>query len=366
MTKRHPVKDAREQLGISQLELAQAAKLTRQSIGAIEAGRATPSVDVALRLAKILERSVEALFDPAPAGEVVSAEPGRPFTPGRLALAHIGGRWVAHSLDREGLRMAADAISTGKGTSRVQAELLRAPAEAHENTLIAGCAAGLGLLGDRLSAQRGAGRFLTLSCSSTAALEALARNHVHVAGVHLTDAKSGDANIADVRRIVRKTALVLVTLARWEMGLVIAPELERRVRGPADLLRRGIRVAIREKGSGARRLLDEQLRSLGLAKTSALPGALAVHGHIEVAQAVAMGAADTGVATRDAAISFGLRFLPLREERYDLALRAADEADRRIQRLLNALSSQPFRRELASLGYDTRASGERVAQLSAA
>ena len=370
MTKRrelnHPVKEAREQRGMSQVDLAASAKLTRQTIGAIEAGRATPSVEVALRLAKILERSVEELFDHAPAADTVVAEAARPFVPGRLALAHIAGRWVAHSLQRDGLRVAADAIAAKKGAKKVRADLLRAASEARDNTLIAGCAAALGLLTDRVSAQRGAGRFVALSCSSTAALEALARNHVHVAGVHLVDAKSGDANVADVRRIVGKTPIVLVTLARWEMGLVIAPGQLQRIRGPADLARRGVRVAVREVGSGARRLLESQLRAHGLAKVSALPGALLTNGHLEVAQSVAIGAADTGIATRDAAISFGLPFIPLSEERYDLALRAEDEDDPRIQRLLDTLSTQPFRRELVALGYDTRASGQRVAQLSAA
>ncbi len=171
----HPVKQAREQRGMSQVDLAESAKLTRQSIGPIEAGRATPSVEVALRLAKVLERSVEELFDHAQAADAVVAEVARPFVPGRLALAHIAGRWVAHSLQRDGLRVAADAVAAGKGANKVQAELLRAASEARDNTLVAGCAAALGLLTDRVSAQRGAGRFLTLSCSSTAALEALAR-----------------------------------------------------------------------------------------------------------------------------------------------------------------------------------------------
>jgi molybdate-binding protein/DNA-binding XRE family transcriptional regulator len=359
----HPVKQAREARGMSQLDLAASAKLTRQSIGAIESGRSTPSVDVALRLAKILDRSVEELFEHTTEADTVVAEPARPFVPGRLALAHIAGRWVAHSLQRDGLRVAADAISTGQGTRAVQAQLLRAASEARANTLIAGCALGLGLLTDRLSPQRGAGRYVALSCSSTVALEALARNHVHVAGVHLVDAKSGNANVADVRRIVRKTELVLITLARWEMGLVIAPDQARRIRGPADLVRRGLRVAVREEGSGARRLLDQQLRGLGVATLS---GALVTTGHLEVAQAVAIGAADTGIATRDAAISFGLHFVPIMEERYDLAMRAQDEQDPRIQRLLNALNTRALCQELSCLGYDVSQAGARVAQLSAA
>lgn len=361
----HPVKRAREARGMSQIQLAASANLTRQSIGAIESGRATPSVEVALRLAKVLARSVEELFGRGAAADTLVAEPAAPFVPGRLALAHIAGRWVAHSLQRDGLRFAADGLSRAKRARTVQVELLRGASEARDTTLIAGCATGLGLLADRLCAQRGAGRFLALGCSSTAALEALARDHVHVAGVHLVDAKSGDANVADVRRIVGKKALVLVTLARWEMGLLVTAEPSRRIRGPADLLRRGVRVAVREEGAGARRLLDAELRALGAPGAGALSGPLIARGHLEVAQAVCSGAAHAGVATRDAAIAFGLSFVPLSEERYDLAFRAEDESDPRMQRLLHALHTQAFRHELGSLGYDTQSTGQRVAQLSA-
>jgi DNA-binding XRE family transcriptional regulator len=56
------VRSARLALGMSQAALAAATRLSRQSIGAIEAGRATPAVDVALRIATTLEASVEELF----------------------------------------------------------------------------------------------------------------------------------------------------------------------------------------------------------------------------------------------------------------------------------------------------------------
>ena len=43
------VRQVRESRGVSQIALAAAAGLSRQSVGAIEAGRALPAVDVALR-----------------------------------------------------------------------------------------------------------------------------------------------------------------------------------------------------------------------------------------------------------------------------------------------------------------------------
>jgi putative molybdopterin biosynthesis protein len=74
-----------------------------------------------------------------------------------------------------------------------------------------------------------------------------------------------------------------------------------------------------------------------------------------------MGAADGGIASHDAALAFGLEFQPLSEERYDLVLPEAELEDPRLQRLLDELTTQPFRRELESLGYDARPTGERVA-----
>ena len=85
-----------------------------------------------------------------------------------------------------------------------------------------------------------------------------------------------------------------------------------------------------------------------------------------MARAVAMGAADTGVATRDAALAFGLSFLALAEERYDLALPRSALGDARVLRLLDVLVSAQFRRELSAIGYDARPTGERVAVVEAA
>ncbi|WP_434427185.1 substrate-binding domain-containing protein [Nannocystis pusilla] len=159
---------------------------------------------------------------------------------------------------------------------------------------------------------------------------------------------------------------MLITLARWEAGLLLAPGNPRKIRGAADLGRRGLRLVARETGSGSRRLLERELVRAGL--SAALAGAAPVRasGHLEVAQAIASGAGEVGVATRDAAIAFGLEFVPLAEERYDLAIPRALLADPRLERFLDAMTSAAFRRELSSLGYDVRGCGDRVAELDAA
>ncbi len=368
VTDRNPnrVRSRREAHGLSQVALAARANLTRQSVGAIEAGRATPAVDVALRIAGALDCRVEDLFGGTREAKLIETAPSTTKMNGRVALAHIGGRWVSYPLVEDGVRISADGVVAGSKRGKVDVEPVRSPAEARENVVVMGCAAGLGLLADRLNSRTGAGRFLWLSRSSTAALEALAKGHTHIAGVHLVDARTGEANVADVRRVASTGPIVLITLARWEAGLVLRQDEKTRIRGAADLGRRGLRLVAREAGAGAQRLLERELRAAGHPVDLSRNAHLRVGGHLDVARAVAMGAADTGVATRDAAMAFGLAFVTLAEERYDLAFPVEALTDPRMARLFDVLVSGAFRRELSVLGYDVRCSGERVAEVRAA
>lgn len=360
------VRARRKARGLSQSALAERARLTRQSIGAIEAGRAIPSVDVALRVARALDCQVEELFGASGEASVVATEPSAPRMTGRVAMAHISGRWVSFPLDAGGVGISADGVVASTKPGRVDVEAVRAPAEARDNVVVMGCAGGLGILADRLNSRPGPGRFLWLPRASTAALEALTKGHAHVAGVHLVDARTGEANVADVRRVASAEPIVLITLARWEAGLVLRVGDAKRIRGAADLGRPGLRLVTREPGAGAQRLLERVVRAAGYPLDLARNPQLLARGHLDVARAVAMGAADTGVATRDVAMAFGLRFLTLAEERYDLALPLSALADPRLARLLDELASGSFRRDLSALGYDTRCSGERVAVVRAA
>ena len=56
------VREFRDALGLTQGELARAARVSRQSVNSIERGRYTPSLPLALRLAAIFDCSVDELF----------------------------------------------------------------------------------------------------------------------------------------------------------------------------------------------------------------------------------------------------------------------------------------------------------------
>jgi molybdate-binding protein len=125
-----------------------------------------------------------------------------------------------------------------------------------------------------------------------------------------------------------------------------------------------VRFVNREPGAGARRLLDRLLRKARVPASAVKGYDRTLGGHLQVAQAVAMGAADAGVVARSAAVAHGLDFVPLSEERFDLVFPKEWAADARATALVETLESRAFRRELLSLGgYDARRSGHVVTEL---
>lgn len=369
------LREAREGSGLSQSELAAAVGLTRQSINAIETGRNRPGVDVALRIAALLGRSVEELFRVVlPSRLSAEASGSQVMTTGeRVALARLDGRWVSYPLKRGLSGQAADGIVRRVRRASAEIEPLCADAAAADNVVVMGCAAALGPLTERLNRRAGQGRYLWVPASSTVALQGLAKRQAHVAGVHLIDPRTGEENLPDVQRESGPGPRAVITLARWEVGLVVQKGNPQRLRSIEQLVRpRGsrrpapLRLVARERGSGARRLLEQELGRVGASGARLLAQARQVSGHLEVAQAIAMGAADAGLATRDAALAYDLDFIAISEERYDLVLPQAALDDARLQRLLDTLTSAAFRRELTALGYDARPAGTRVADLQAA
>lgn len=368
------VRQHREASGMTQSALATAIGISRQSLSSIEAGRATPGVDIALRIAAILNLSIEQLFQTTTDDDSISAEAVGPLphhasmnqaasTPHRVALAHIQNRWLAYSLAHSSTLHAADGIATlsgQKNDKQLKIQPLRALPESRENLVITGCAGALGLLANQLNARTGAGRFLWFHASSTAALQTLANHQTHIAGVHLVDPTSGEFNTAAVRRHTRNAPVALITLACWQTGIVAPVGNPKTLHAAECLARPDLRIVTREAGAGTQQQLEQIWKSAGKNVASQETTPIQARGHLEVAHAVALGAADAGIASQDAALAYGLHFIPLAHERFDLVMPTTSLQDPRIQRLLNNLTSSAFRLELDALGYDTAPSGNRV------
>jgi putative molybdopterin biosynthesis protein len=80
-----------------------------------------------------------------------------------------------------------------------------------------------------------------------------------------------------------------------------------------------------------------------------------------VAAAVAAGRADTGLGILAAARAFGLDFVPVAQEPYDLVLPAETVADERLAPLWTLLDRAEFRAGVEALGgYSCAETGKRI------
>jgi molybdate-binding protein len=269
----------------------------------------------------------------------------------------------------DGLVQARQEMRRPRGhrlSGTVQVRLLRGRAALRGNILVLGCDPALGLLSAWLSERRPDARVIWLHAPSMAALEVLAQGGAHLAGTHLLDERSREFNVPFVRALFPHRSTMVINLARWEEGFVLRSGNPLRIRKVEDLARAQVRWINREPGSGARRLLDRLLTKARLPPHRVNGYQRVAAGHLAVAQAVAMDAADAGIATRAAALANGLDFIPLTEERSDLVVPQELSGDPRIGRMVDALESRTFRRELATLdGYQVAQSGHLVEEVRA-
>jgi molybdopterin molybdotransferase/putative molybdopterin biosynthesis protein len=368
------LREKRQSRGLSQKRLADLAGITRQAVSAVEANQYSPATSVALQLARALRCRVEDLFSIKSGGEIVEGEliGSLPVGPGpaRARVTQIGDRVMVRPLD--GLGELTSLTATADGLivdldlkhKRVKVRLLRDRETLRRKIVVGGCDPAMFLAAEFLS-KHDENSLVPYLMGSSIALSALKRGEVHVAGVHLVDERSGAWNLPDLKRNLGGMDCIVVTFAHWEEGLIVRQSNPKKIRGVADLARSGVRIVNRERGSGARRLLDRQLESCGIPSARVKGYGDEVFSHLEVASRVKAGLANAGVGVRAAAAICGLDFIPLQRERYDLVIpKSHYETLQGLKNLLDLIVSKPFRDELEALGgYDTRDTGKVVETL---
>jgi putative molybdopterin biosynthesis protein len=363
---------ARQARGFSQQQLAGMAGVSRQAVSAVESGLSDPSLRVALALARALGLTVEELFGP---GGPVSPVAARPVAPlggdhARVELAPMGDGFVAlplsgDSVSRAGFRPAgALACGTGAEPGDARTASVRPIVPPRPTLVVAGCDPAMPLLETPLGLLDPPVALSWWSCPSEEALRLAAAGLLHVAGAHLRG-PSGEYNTGPAAKLLPQGGEVL-GFCSWREGLALRPEMADGIAGLRDAARRGLRLVNREPGSEARSVLDRELAGLGI-EAGRLPGYdTRATGHLQVAAAISGGLADAGVASEPAALAYGLAFIPLTEERFDLVIPADLAGSREVQGLIKVLSSRWLLDQLASLpGYDAATCGEHVATLPA-
>ncbi len=199
---------------------------------------------------------------------------------------------------------------------------------------------------------------------SLGGLMALAQHESDVAGIHLLDIETGAYNVPFVKHLAPEDDIVLVNLAVRENGLMLASGNPKAIRGLSDLTRRDIRFINRQRGAGTRLLLYAKLRAAHIDPHALRDWEHGVATHAAVAAAIATSAADVGTGLRAVASAWGLEFIPLGEERFDLAIPRVVFESPRLEPMLDALQSAEFRGFASELqGYDLTRTGRVVARV---
>lgn len=323
----------REAAGFTQAELAERAGVSRQLIGAAEAGRNLPRVDSGLALAGALGIEVEVLFaDHASAIDVLTGA-----TPADGTLVRSGR--VGEQIVVAPLHHAPEGWGTVDGEIRDGGYLPWS--QARDGFVVAGCEPGLEVL-ERLLRQSGAGA-VSVTASSTAAIEALRNDRVHAAVVH-GPALGRAGEIDDVVRI---------RLANWEVGLADAYDAEG---GWFEQALTGrVPVVQREQGAGVQAEFESRVES-----ADPVPGPRATS-HLEAASRAVYGGLPA-VTIEPAALAVGAEFRALGLHETQLWIAAQWRNERAVIEALDVIADRRYQARLRAVGgYDLSGFGTRLA-----
>ncbi|WAC04819.1 MAG: molybdopterin biosynthesis protein [Methanoregula sp.] len=276
------------------------------------------------------------------------------------ALGRVGNRWVVSPQSRGAgvqmsavranayLKVPADVEGWEEGEP-VPARLMVKRGEAEQALLVTGSHDPvIDHLADLL---RGAGIELhSTHAGSMGGIFALKKDQCHAAPMHLL-APDGSYNTEFLKKYLPGEELILLSVAGRQQGIVSRDSIAFN-----DL--QNHTFINRQGGSGTRMLLDYELKKTGIDPLKIRGYEREVTTHLAVALAVKSGEADTGMCVYSAAKALGLSFVPVAQERYELAIRKSHMADPRVAALCAAIASPAFKEILRQLGgYDTKETG---------
>jgi molybdopterin molybdotransferase/putative molybdopterin biosynthesis protein len=291
----------------------------------------------------------------------------------RVRLGRVGGRLVATPLPRgagvltslvraDGLLVVPARLEGHHAGEDVTVRLLRGVGEI-ERTIVVTGSHDL-VLDLAASALRERDPRVTLASSnvgSLGGLTALRDGLCHVAGSHLLDPESGEYTLPYLEKLLPGRDVAVVRLVHRDQGLIVAPRNPTGTTGIEDVASRGLRYVNRQRGAGTRMLLDHELAQHGIEPDSIDGYRREEHTHLAVAAAVAAGRADCGLGVLAAARAFGLGFVPVAREPFDLVLLNDSVEDELLAPLWSLLESEEFKRAVTDLGgYDTAEMGRRI------
>ena len=282
---------------------------------------------------------------------------------GELPAYRVGKQMRVDASDLEAYKQRAKGVKIAERPAAADSAVRPNPAVAGVRPLvITGQDISLDILAKHIEKNIPGVRPLRAYVGSLDSLISMYRGESDIVSTHLLDGDTGEYNLPYIRRLLVGSSYLVVNLLSRRAGFYVKKGNPHKLGGWSDLARPGLRLANREKGSGARVLLDEQLRLHGIRPDRLIGYEAEENSHIAVAGKVASGEADVGVGIEKAASIVGnVDFIPLIQERYDLVLMKKPENRDWMDAILHILKSTAFQNELAAIpGYDLSLTGQIV------
>jgi putative molybdopterin biosynthesis protein len=294
----------------------------------------------------------------------------------RMTIGYVNNRYIANPLTRNaGVTMSlvhADGLLVIPANSlgfeqdqEVIIELYKPQDELRCNLLAAGSH---DLIIDLLcTALKERDPLMNLSSAhlgSMGGIAAVGRGQAHLAGVHLFDPETKEYNWPYIRKLYPDLKLYLINLAYRMQGWIVPagnPDDIEKISQLADLK---LSFTNRQKGAGTRLLFDYLLQEANLTPNQIYGYEREEHTHLNVAAAVAAGTSRVGLGILPAAKAFGLDFIPLVEERYDLLFSDSFYNSPEAKLLLEIITDPIFHNQVEALGgYSMRDAGKNIEEI---
>lgn len=281
---------------------------------------------------------------------------------GELTAYHIGRKVRVEGADIESYKQKSKGLNSLASpiASPVQNKQFDPCFLNDEGLVICGQDIVLDLLTRYLEKQFPHVHFLRRYIGSIDGLMALYRGLANVVTAHLWDSDTDEYNLPYVRRLLPGHPTYIINLVFRIEGFYVAKGNPKNIVTWNDLTKPNVRFVNRERGSGARVLLDEQLSILKIRHKDILGYGDEEMTHLAIASKIARAEADVGLGIEKVAMQVnGIDFIPLQKERYDLIIRKEDLERPHFQTLMSILKSPSFRNEVLGIGgYDVSLMGQ--------
>jgi putative molybdopterin biosynthesis protein len=214
-------------------------------------------------------------------------------------------------------------------------------------------------IGDHFSEIAAGYAFQVSVKGSLGGLIALAEGKVDLAGSHLWDEITDTYNLPFVERLLPGKKTALVTLANRKLGIIVPPKNPLKIHSLKDLTKPNVQFINRQSGSGTRVWLDAQLHQAGILPSLIRGYSHEKSTHSEVAQEIADQTANVGIGLEYSASIYGLDFIFLKNEKYELVIPEEKFYHPAIQSLVHWLSTSQAAEVINHFkGYDASDSGK--------